>query len=173
VVVDPPGVLTISAPSEDQRSPSVTTNEQHRYLVAWQHAYPGPCCDWDIRVRELDANGGTVGSELTLAGSLDDEIMPRAAAQPGTGRQYMVVWQRTTASNEVVEGRWWDENNSRWLDIADYAFWDAESPAVAAGKTGFLTVYEGDSQGDPTVYRHIYGRRFVPYATYLPLTRRD
>ena len=35
-----------------------------------------------------------------------------------------------------------------------------------------MIVYEGDSQGDPTVYRHIYGRRWVPNAVYLPLVVR-
>jgi hypothetical protein len=173
VVVNPPGVFTVSAVTEDQLLPAVATNQQHRYLVVWQHAYPGPCCDWDIRGREFDVNGNPVGTELTLAASTDDETAPRVAARPGTGREYLVVWQRTTATGEAVEGRWWNDTDSAYLDIADFGFWNSESPAVAAGAPSFLIVYEGDSQSDPTVYRHIYGRMWWPEAVYLPLILRN
>ncbi|HSR31416.1 MAG TPA: hypothetical protein VLY63_12700 [Anaerolineae bacterium] len=173
VVINPPGVFTISGPTEDQLLPSVTTNQQHRYLVVWQHAFPGPCCDWDIRGQELDVNGGLVGSELHFATSFDDEMDPRVAARPGPTREYLVVWRRATTAGEAVRGIWWNGATSRSLDLATIAFWDAESPAVAAGSPGFLTVYEGDAQGDPTVYRHIYGRRWTPNAVLLPMAFHD
>ncbi len=48
-MVTPPGEFTVNAATEDQRMPAVATNQQHRYIVVWEHAYPGPCCDWDIR----------------------------------------------------------------------------------------------------------------------------
>ncbi len=172
VVVSPPGIFTVSAVVEDELLPSVATNQQNRYVVAWQRAYPGPCCDWDIWAQELDANGGLVDSAVMLAGSTDDETAPRVAAWGGFDRRYMAVWQRTTAASEVIQGRWWDDKSFLFFDIADYAFWESAAPVVAAGKTGFLTVYEGDATADPTVYRHIYGRRWVPYAIYLPLTMR-
>jgi hypothetical protein len=34
-------------------------------------------------------------------------------------------------------------------------------------------VYAADSQGDPTVYRHICGRRWVPNAAFLPVMLRN
>ena len=174
VVVNPPGVFTVSAPTEDQLPPSVTTNQQHRYLVVWQHAYPGPCCDWDIRGQELDVNGGLVGDEITIAQSLDDETAPSVAARPGTHREYLAVWQRATAAGETIRAAaWGDAGWTYYGDLAAVAFWDNESPAVAAGAPGFFTVFEGDAQGDPTVYRHIYGRRYVPHATFLPIVLRN
>ncbi len=173
-VINPPGVFTISAPTEDQLLPAVTTNEQHRYLVVWQHAYPGPCCDWDIRGQELDVTGGLVGDEISIATSLDDETAPAVAARPGTGRAYLCVWQRTTTAGEVIRaGAWGDAGWTYYGDVAAVAFWNNEHPAVAAGRPSFLIAYEGDAQGDPTVYRHIYGRRWVPNVVFVPLVVRN
>ena len=64
-VVDPPGYLAVNTAIADQRRPSVTTNEQNRYLVVWEHVYdPSNCCDWDIRGQLLDANGGLLDLSL-------------------------------------------------------------------------------------------------------------
>jgi hypothetical protein len=64
----------------------VTTNRQGHYMVVWEYAYVGPCCDWDIR---------------------------------------------------------------------------------------YLFAYEGDSQGDPTQFRHIYGRQWTPNEVFLPAVLRS
>jgi hypothetical protein len=173
VVVNPPGEFTISAPTEDQMLPAVTTNQQHRYMVVWQHAYPGPCCDWDIRGQELDAAGGLVGGEIIIASTFDDELSPAVVARPGTGREYLAVWQRTTSAGDVVEAVRWGDVAYNYFEVAAVAFWDNENPAVAAGNSSFFIVYEGDSQGDPTVYRHIYGRKLVPEAIFLPVVVRN
>ena len=90
-VVTPPGIFTIDAEPEDQMLPAVATNQQHRYLVVWQHAFPGPCCDWDIRGRELDVNGGLLGSPIIFASSTDDEIKPAVAAKRGILGAYWIV----------------------------------------------------------------------------------
>jgi hypothetical protein len=171
-VVDPPGVFTIDAPEEDQLLPAVTTNQQHRYVVVWQHAYPGPCCDWDIRGQELDVNGNLVGSVFSIASTTDDETSPDVVARPGTGRDYLAVWQRSTSTGEEIWAYHRNDGNIEVLEVAAAAFWDHENPAVAWGRTASLIVYEGDSQGDPAVYRHIYGRRWVPNAVHLPLVVR-
>jgi hypothetical protein len=172
VVVDPPGVFTIDAPEEDQQLPAVTTNEQHRYLVVWQHAFPGPCCDWDIRGQELDVNGNLVGSVFSIASTTDDETSPAVVARPGPVRDYLVTWQRTASTGEEIWAYHRKDATIEVFDVAASAFWDHESPAVAWGRVAPLIVYEGDSQGDPTVYRHIYGRRWVPNAVHLPLVVR-
>jgi len=172
IVVDPPGVFTIDAPEEDQQLPAVTTNEQHRYLVVWQHAFPGPCCDWDIRGQELDVNGNLVGSVFSIASTTDDETSPAVVARPGPVRDYLVTWQRTASTGEEIWAYHRKDATIEVFDVAASAFWDHESPAVAWGRVAPLIVYEGDSQGDPTVYRHIYGRRWVPNAVHLPLVVR-
>jgi hypothetical protein len=173
-VIDPPGVFTISAPIEDQLLPSVTTNEQHRYLVVWQHAFPGPCCDWDIHGRELDVTGNLLGDELSIGISINDETAPSVAARPGPKREYLAVWQRETAAGKAIYAyAWGDAGPMHYGDFASAAFWDNQNPVVAAGAPGFFVVYEGDAQGDPTVYQHIYGRRWVPNAIFLPLVVRN
>ena len=172
-VVDPPGVFTVNAATEDQLLPAVATNQQHRYMVVWQHAYPGPCCDWDIRGQELDVNGNLVGSVFFIAGTIDDEISPAIVARPGPVRDYLAVWQRSTSTGEEIWAYHRRDDNIEVFQVAAGAFWDHENPAVAWGQVASLIVYEGDSQSDPTVYRHIYGRMWWPEAVYLPLILRN
>lgn len=166
-VVTPPGVFTVNGATEDQPLPAVATNQQHRYVVVWQHAFPGPCCDWDIRGQELDVNGSLVGSTFVIAQTLDDETSPDVAARPGTGREYVAVWQQTTAAGEAIRAYQWGDVTRGTFDVAAFAFWNSEKPTVAAG-SGYLIAYEGDSAGDPTVHRHIYGRMWWPEVVYLP-----
>ncbi len=172
-VVTPPGVFTINAATEDQLLPAVTTNQQDRYMVVWQHAYPGPCCDWDIRGQELDVSGNLVGSLFSIASTTDDETSPAVVAQPGTGRDYLAVWQRSSSTGEEIWAYHRKDANIEVFEVAAAAFWNHENPAVAWGQVASLIVYEGDSQGDPTVHRHIYGRRWVPNAVFLPLVLRN
>jgi hypothetical protein len=172
-VVNPPGVFTVSAVTEDQLLPAVATNQQHRYMVVWQHAYPGPCCDWDIRGQELDVNGNLVGSVFSIASTTDDETSPAIVARPGPVRDYLAVWQRSISTGEQIWAYHRRDDHIEVFEVAAAAFWDHENPAVAWGRVASLIVYEGDSQGDPTVYRHIYGRRWVPEAVYLPLILRN
>jgi hypothetical protein len=172
-VVTPPGVFTINAATEDQLLPAVTTNQQNRYMVVWQHAYPGPCCDWDIRGQELDVNGNLVGSLFSIASTTDDETSPAVVARPGTGRDYLAIWQRSSSTGEEVWAYHLRDASIEVFEVAAAAFWDHENPAVAWGQVASLIVYEGDSQGDPTVHRHIYGRRWVPNAVFLPLVVRN
>jgi hypothetical protein len=170
VVVNPPGAFTVNAVTEDQLLPAVTTNQQNRYVVVWQHAYPGPCCDWDIRGQELDMNGYLVGSEFSIAYTTDDETSPAIVARPGPVRDYLVVWQRSTSTGEQIWAYHRRDDNIEVFEVAATAFWDQESPAVAWGQVASLIVYEGDSQSDP---RHIYGRLWWPEAVYLPLVLRN
>ena len=168
-----PASLVINDRPEDQQSPALTTNDQHRYLVLWQYAYPGPCCDWDIRGQELDVAGNLQGGELIIADSTDDEQDPAVAARPGAIRDYLATWRRTTSSGETIEATRWGDVTPSFFEVANVAFWDSESPAVAWDRASALIVYAADSQGDPTVYRHIYGRRWAPNATFLPLVTRN
>ncbi len=173
VVVNPPGIFTVNAATEDQLLPAVTTNEQHRYVVVWQHAYPGPCCDWDIRGQELDVNGNLVGSPFYIANTSGDETSPDVVARPGTGRDYLAIWQRSTTTGEEIWAYHRRDDHIEVFEVAAYAFSDHENPAVAWGRVAPLIVYEKDSPGIFGVYRHIYGRRWVPNAVYLPLVVRN
>jgi hypothetical protein len=170
-VVNPPGVFEISAVTEDQMLPAVTTNQQDRYLVVWQQLYEDLYPDWDIYGQELNVNGDGMGFELHLGKLNDDETSPAVAARPGPTRQYVCVWQRTSPSGEEIRAVHleWDR---AYFEIAAWAFWSNSTPAVAAGQPSFLIAFEGDSP-DPNVQRHIYGARWVPHTVFLPLVIRN
>ena len=92
-------------------------------------------------------------------------------AKPGPVRDYMAVWQRSsTAGQEIRTSHWGDPGVASGGLFVAAAFWNNESPAVGVGGPGFLIAYESDTVGDPTIRQHIYARRYVPYATFLPVT---
>lgn len=181
-VVNPPGKFPISLAGEIEQSPRVATNAHDRYMVVWQIAAPGPCCDWDIHGREVNFDGNLIGNQNNIAGwGNTDETNPFVAAWPGNTRKYLVGYERTTAQDNWTET--WasfydngmnslDVNNiTFWIDsfgVGAYAFWNATAPAGAADRSGALMVYQGDASGDPTVKQHIYGRIYTPYPVYLP-----
>jgi hypothetical protein len=172
VVVNPPGIINVDTAAEDQRKPAVATNQQGRYMVVWEHVFPGPCCDWDIRAQELDANGSPVGGWSFVASTTEDEANPAVAARPGSGREYVATWQQPSPAGVQVLARQWGDVTRGTFEVAVAAFWDNNNPAVAAGNPSFLIAYEGDAAGDPTVYRHIYGRLWWPESVYVPLVVR-
>ena len=169
-IVNPPGVITVSNTAQDQRRPAVATNHNNRYIVVWEHTFPGPCCDWDIHTRELDNNGNLIGSESLIAGSLEDELSPAVAARYGTGWEYLVAFQQDQPSGKVVWAIHKKPNSSTGFVIAEAAFWDHETPAVAMGPVSSLITYTGDTGGDPNIHKHIYARRYISNSVYLPLT---
>ncbi len=172
-IVSPPGVISISTLSNDQQSPRVATNQQHRYVVVWSQVYdPSHCCDWDIHSQELDVYGSLVGGPMIIVESLDDETMPVIAAQPGPTRNYLAAWRVTVTNSNAIRARYWDDMGTQSLVISNVIFWDSSTPAVAMGGPGFLTTYTSDSTSDPTVHRHVYMRFYVLYTTYLPVIKR-
>jgi hypothetical protein len=173
-LLSPPDGIVISAPPEDQRSPAVTTNQQGRYMVVWEHAYPGPCCDWDIRGQELDITGAPAGGFVIVSQTADDEANPRIVARPGPRRDYMALWQKeTTLGSEIWASRLGDDAVPfEYFKVTSAAWWDYACPVVAITGTRYLFAYEGDSQGDPTIFRHIYARWWTPNVAFLPLVLR-
>ncbi|HSJ57982.1 MAG TPA: hypothetical protein VLC95_12420 [Anaerolineae bacterium] len=173
-VVSPPGAFVVNSTPEDQAAPAVATNQQGRYLVLWEHAYPGPCCDWDIRGQELDVAGAPAGGVVMVSQTLDDETAPRVVARPGPVRDYLAVWQKATdTGSEIWASRWGQDGvQYDYFQVAAAAWWDHAAPAVVAAGGHYLVAYEADAQGDPTVLRHIYGRFWAPHGLFLPVVAR-
>ena len=157
-VVTPPGRFFVNGAAQDQRTPAVTTNYQNRYVVVWEHAYPGPCCDWDIRGQELDVNGDRLGIAFSIADSSEDETRPTVVARPEAGRDYLVTYQRYRLQGEAIWAYHREDEAAEIFEVEAAVFWDHQSPAVAWCEDGALMAYTGDSQTDPSVYKNIYGR---------------
>ena len=170
--VNPPGLIHICEITKDQNAPAVATNEQDRYMVVWEHEYSGT--DHDIYAREYDANGNPVGSYFTIASWTEDTTAPDVAAN-GANDEWLAVWQQALSGGAgyAIKGFRWGSGPTVYtyfFDVANYAFWESENPAVAADVPGYLIVYEGDSS---TTNRHIYGRMWWPEVVYLPLVLRN
>jgi len=170
--INPPGVITVSNTAQDQLRPAVATNQHNRYIVVWEHAFPGPCCDWDIKARELDNSGSLLASERFLLATPDDETYPTVAVRNGPGWEFVMVCEEDLPSGEAIWAWYESPNGFHVFPVAEAVFWDHETADVAMGKVSTLISYAGDTSGDPTIHKHIYGRVWVPSAVFLPLTRR-
>ncbi len=170
--VNPPGLIHICDLAKDQNTPAVATNGEDRYLVVWDHAYSS--IDHDIYGREYYALGTPVGSYFTIASWTENTTAP-AIAVHGENLEWLAVWQQELSGGTgyAIKGFRWGSNATIWtyfFDVANYAFWENENPAVSATASGFLIVYEGDSS---TTYRHIFGRMWWGESQYLPLLLRN
>jgi hypothetical protein len=172
VKITPPGEFAVYVGASGQTTPAVTTNEQNHYMVVWQHfddSYtPG---DWDIYGRLFQADGSPVTGPFMLSNTTDDEMGPDVAAN-GATQQYLAVWHRNAGSQSIVAARLRNANGTLASVVAVlYApGWNAVAPAVACDIPGFLIAYE---KGSGWVPYHIYGRKWVPNAVFLPLVLRN
>jgi hypothetical protein len=169
--VNPPGLIHVNELAKDQDVPAVASIGD-RYMIVWEHEYSGT--DHDIYAREYDHVGAPIGSYFTIASWTEDTTAPAIAGGGGSSYEWLAVWQQALGGGTgyAIKGfRWGTSPGVRtyFFDVANYAFWENESPAVAADAPGYLIVYEGDSS---TTNRHIYGRMWWPEAVYLPLLRR-
>ena len=171
VPVNPPGMIQIAEIAKDQNAPAVATNGQDRYMVVWEDAYTAS--DHDIYGREYDANGNPIGASFSLASWTEDTTAPDIAASGSPGSQWLATWQEALPAGSgyaVKAFRWGPGVFSTFFDVAAYAYWENEAPAVAARRPGYLIAYEGDSSITP---RHIYGRLWWPEVLYVPVVLRN
>lgn len=99
-----------------------------------------------------------------------DRYQPRVAYN-WRHKEYLVVWHnKWSGGHHDVYARRVSESGEilSWFAVSAGTN-DRSQPAVAWGHPSRLIVYEGDSQTDPLVYQHIYGRRLVPNAFTTPL----
>lgn len=173
VPVNPPGLIEVATQAGNQNAPAVATDEQGRYMVTWEHEYSST--DHDIYAREYNVLGSPVGSYWGIASWTEDTTAPDVAAN-GSHSEWLVVWQQDlgSGSGHAVKGFRWGSGlgvATYLLEIANYAYWHNQSPAVAADLPGYFVVYEGEGP-DPAAERHIYGRMWWPEAMFLPVTLR-
>ena len=163
--------FVIYSGSTTQQNPAVTTNEQNRYVVAWEHQYSAT--DWDILGIELNVDGDQVAPFFAIAPTGEVEARPDVAAN-GATKEWLAVWQRTAEAGDAIWAAAWKSGAvpGKCVPVAAVTFWNNRYLAVAADIPGYLIVYEGRA-ADPTQYQHIYGRMWWPEAVYLPLIIRN
>jgi hypothetical protein len=157
--------------SNEQQKPAVTTNEQDRYMVVWEEKVSG---DWDIHGQEVNSATGAPLPTLYLIAILFgvDERAPDVACN-GRTREYLAVWQHTTASGTAIRAARWGTNVTPYsFEVAPGGFGDNKNPAVASDIPGYLVAYEWKSW-TPGSDSDIYGRLWWPEVAYLPLIMRQ
>lgn len=167
--ITPPGEFAVNASVSAQKAPAVTTNEQDRYMVVWQDfddSYtPG---DWDIYGRLFQADGSPATASFLVAYTRDSEAVPGVAAN-GADEEYLTVWHRLTDDGRVKVGTRLRKSDGTMLPRVDIPVpqgWSVAAPAVACDVPGFLIAYE---KGSSVVPGHIYGRKWWPEVTFVPL----
>ena len=141
-------------------------------MVVWEHEYSPT--DRDIYAREYHVDGTPSGNYFTIASWTEDSTHPAIAGKWPPNSEWLAVWQQALpgGTGNAVKGFRWASSvgiPTYFFDVANYAFWDNGSPAIASGFPGYLIVYEGDSS---MTNRHIFGRIWVPNAIYLPIILR-
>lgn len=135
-------VFPIGEAANEQQFPAIATNEQNRFLVVWQddRLVAG---DKDIYAQFLDGSGNLVSGNFWLAISTADETHPAVAAN-GSAREYLVVYQQTTAQGERIWADLIDESGSfvDYLEIAPGGLGDNLYPAVATHLAGYFVAYD-------------------------------
>ena len=176
-VMDPPGIFVINDSTLDQNFPSVATDDNNLYVVVYQNTYSGS--DRDIWPQTIDAQGNKIGLPFAVSITNDDETSPQVASFLNSGRA-LAVYEKKTATGKAIWATHWKigQTDVKRMEVASYSFWENETPAAAVGYkfTGAVpipevpvVVYVGDSTGDPTEYRRIYGRMLVFEKVFLPL----
>jgi hypothetical protein len=162
-LLNPPGIKHIAQNVEDENNPAIATDNLNRYIVAWDmeksstnHDVWAVTFDWDTNT----------GLTVYAVNSTDDDTNPDIGYN--TAGDWMLAWQRSLSGAGYAIIGWWN-GESVAQNIANYAFWENEAPAVAAGDSNFLIAYEGDSS---VINRHIYGVLWSPYALFMPVIRK-
>jgi hypothetical protein len=129
-------------------------------MVVFEHEHHAT--DHDIYAQMLDAYGNTVGAKIPIAISSREELSPDVSASFAAD-DYVAVWQSETGTGQAVILRSWGSGLPlEHTPVSDVSFWESSTPAISGGDSGYLIAYEGDSIGNPTIVRHIYGRTYDP-----------
>jgi hypothetical protein len=164
--ITPPGEFPISAEPGTQDFPAVATNEENRYMVAWDDYQSG---NWDIYGQVFRTNGSSFTAPFTLANTSDHEAYPDVTTNATS--QYLTTWMRETSSGDYIVARLSDSDGTLAAPVNIFAApsWDMDKASVACAVPGCLIAY---SRGLPLAFYHIYGRLYWPQGIYLPLVLR-
>ena len=115
--------FAIYSGSTTQQYPAVTTNEQDRYAVAWEHQYSA--ADWDILGIELDVDSDQVAPFFAIASTGEVEARPDVAAN-GATKEWLAVWQRTAEAGDAIWATAWKSGAvpGTRVPVAAVTFWN-------------------------------------------------
>ena len=169
--------------TSDQSNPRIATTGNNDFMVVWQERSPVAPNDWDIRGAEMNQIGTFFGGIHVIAGwGSTDETSPFVAAWPGAVPNYVVGYERQSATGQDI---WlvYNNNGANTISFSGFTFWLDNFPAAAYGfytnstPTGVVVgpnvqiAYQGVSN-TPGDHPHIYTRAWTPFLTYLPSIRK-
>ncbi len=167
----------------EHTNPHIATNGANRFLVVWQERSSTAPSDWDVRGREINQIGNTLGDLHIIAGyGSTDETVPFVAAWPGSTNEYVVGYARQSARGQDIYLSYFNNDlnvlhssgYAFWLDVfpvASYGFWINSYPAGVVTGAGVLITYDGVSS-IPGDHPQIFSRTWSPVLVYVPFVKR-
>jgi hypothetical protein len=169
----------VDGTTSEKAHPSIATNGANNFMLVWQEHSPVAPYDWDIYGQQIDQNGSLLGNVNYIASQgSTDETDPFAAAWPAPGIEYVVGYERQSATGQDIYLAY-DNNGANTIPYANFTFWLDVFPAAAYGfwtnsyPTGVISgahlqfAYQGVST-TPQDHTQIYTRTWTPYLAYLP-----
>jgi len=165
-----------SSPGWTLSHPSVTTNQQNRYLVGWEEI-PGagiPGQTPFIKGMELTQSLQWV-NDFQLSSGGSGSSLPVFVAN-NAHQEWLAAWQQALPAGDTILFASWQIGSvpgaANQMGIAAWDNWNARRPAIAAGKNLPLVIYEG-RENNPDVYQHIYGHMLFDSVLFMPLVVRQ
>jgi hypothetical protein len=169
--------------TSEKANPHIATNGANDFMVVWQERSPVSPNDWDIHGREMNQIGTFIGYVHVIAGEgSTDETNPFIAAWPGSTPNYIVGYERQSATGQDIWLAYYNNgantlsysNFTFWLDYfpaAAYGFWTNSTPTGVINGPNLQFAYQGVSNL-PGDHPHIYLRMWTPFLIYLPVVMR-
>ncbi len=137
--------ISVTANTTGSRCPSVATNGQDLYVIAWEEFVYS---DWDIHAQfHASSDGAVISGRRYISGEWDiDEAQPRVDVN-GLTDQALVVYE-TDLDNGFVGRKIetavinrFEEYPPLKFDVAALAAWSYGDPAIAWGRTDYISIY--------------------------------
>ncbi len=157
------GEIAVNTTTTDQQTnPSIAIDASGRFVIAWQ-SYDTAKFTYDIYARSYAADGSALSAQKRITTDADDQTLA-AVSMDATGN-VVIAYQSTGQDNGVTQGIYARTANATLstinaeIRINTTTAGDQAAPAIAAGNSGFVVVWQSSGQdGSGT---GIYGQRYT------------
>ena len=152
----------------DQVAPAVAFNpDAGQYLAVWEDHHWGNGANWSIYCHRVGADGGLIGSRVSIAYGGKNHVMAPDVVYHPTIQEYLVVWEyaQSSSNHDIYAHRVGEDGSLPGDEIHVAALTKSESnPAVAYNSQDdeYLVVWERREGSGETAHFDIIGQRLDP-----------